>query len=119
MKAFVVFSVAMCLGSSSIYAQETCYRGVCFPAGDVSFADVVIRYLPDYNGGCAPTHPNFTDPVSSLGPPDYEPTGCGTCEGSVSLGNGGLLEVAFVNNLLTNSGDSADDLHIFEVGPAT
>jgi hypothetical protein len=114
----IVLFITIVLVPDSLFAQETCYRGVCFPNGDVSFADEVIRYIPDYNGGCAPTHANFIDPISSLGPPDYEPVSCSSCVGSVSLGNRGLLEVGFVDNLLTNSGDTVNDLHIFEIGPA-
>jgi hypothetical protein len=37
--------------------------------------------------------------------------------GSVTLGHGGLLELLFTDNFLTNSGDGQNDLHIFEVGP--
>ena len=38
--------------------------------------------------------------------------------GSLSLGLGGLVEVRFTDNVLTNSGTSEDDLHIFEIGAA-
>ena len=37
--------------------------------------------------------------------------------GSVSLGDGGLIELEFTDNLLTNSGNADFDIHIFEVGP--
>jgi len=99
-----------------LHAVETCYDGICFPGGDVSFADIVIRYDASYSGGCTPTHSNFLNPDESIGPPNYSGGGTGT--GSVSLGSGGLLEVRFVDNALTNSGDGGMDLHIYEVGPA-
>lgn len=110
---FFILLVACC---PPAWAQETCYSGVCFPQGDISFADEVIRYIPSYSGGCVPWHKNFIDPAESLGPPDY--TGGGTGFGAVSLGTGGLLEVKFRDNVLMNSGDSSHDLHVFEVGPA-
>jgi hypothetical protein len=37
----------------------------------------------------------------------------------VSIGDGGLLELGFVDNVLTNSGNNGvRDLHIFEIGPS-
>lgn len=94
--------------------QSSTYSGITFPQGDVSFADAVLKYDPLYAGGPGPTHVNFIDPLKALGPPDYP--GGNNQPGSVSLGDGGLIELAFNDNLLTNSGDSAPDLHVFEVG---
>lgn len=88
------------------------FGGIDFPNGVSSFADSVLTYNNLFGPGPAPTSANYLNPAMSLGPPDYsDPTG------SVSLGRGGLLEVAFVDNVLTNSGDATLDLHIFEIGP--
>lgn len=94
--------------------QSSTYSGILFPEGDVSFADVLLKFDPLYQGGPGPTHANFIDPLKAIGPPDYSGGNGGT--GAVSLGNGGLIELGFSDNLLTNSGDAAHDLHIFEVG---
>ncbi|MEL6109225.1 MAG: CARDB domain-containing protein, partial [Planctomycetota bacterium] len=75
------------------------------------FADAVLRYDPDYSGGNVPT--SATDPNEALGSPDYPANG----SGFVSLGQGGLIELAFTNNRLTNSGTEKTDLKIFEIGP--
>ncbi len=91
------------------------FGGIEFPQGVASFADEVVEYDPHHSGGAVPSNPNFTDPAEALGPPDYSGGSTGT--GSVSLGSGGRLTLKFTNNKLTGSGDSADDLHIFEVGP--
>src|SRR5690606_2395593 len=67
-----------------------------------------------HSGGPGPTHTDFIDPLKALGAPDYSGGNFGT--GAMSLGDGGLIELAFNDNLLTNSGDGAHDLHVFEVG---
>jgi hypothetical protein len=111
-------TLGLTLGAMSlpIFAVPTSYDGITFPDGDVSFADFVIRYDNAYGGGTIPTDPNFLDPDAALGPPDYpDPSAPGT--GSVSLGSGGLIQLLFWNNSLTNSGDTDDDLHVFEIGP--
>lgn len=89
------------------------FGGIEFPQGLSSFADALIRYDPLYSGGSAPTHPDFIDPLDALGAPDSAPP-----VGSISLGHGGLIELGFVDNVLTNSGDSSLDLHVFEIGTA-
>ncbi|MEW5852109.1 MAG: hypothetical protein AB2A00_25195 [Myxococcota bacterium] len=71
-----------------------------------SFADEVIQYEPTFSGG--PT-PRNRSPERAVG----KPRGGGH---DVSLGRGGLMELAFLDNLLTNSGDARPDLHVFEVG---
>ena len=93
------------------HAQPTTYDGITFPQGDISFADQVISYQPDFDGGPVPTSPNFIDPAQALGPPDY--TGS---VGSVSLGDGGRITLRFTDNALSASGDDTPDLHIFEIG---
>ena len=89
------------------------HGGIDFPAGDCSFADMVIRIVP---GDPRPTNDRFTDPEKATGAPDY--TGGNNGLGSVALGPGGLLELAWVDNFLANSGDARGDLHVFEVGDA-
>ncbi len=107
----IVFSVLLLIpvGSEDVSAKK--FGGIDFPGGASSFADIVIKYVPTFGGGSAPTLPNFINPDASLGPPDFV-----NPSGSVSLGSGGLLEVRFVDNVLTNSGDASLDLHIFEIG---
>lgn len=90
------------------------FGGVEFPGGAASFADEVLRYDSLFTGGPGPTTPS-TDPTTALGPPDFT-GGDATFGFDVTLGVGGILELAFLDNVLTNSGSSADDLIIFEVG---
>lgn len=92
----------------SANAGAVVYDGVDFPDGPVSFADAVVNY----NQGSLVSSP-WDDPTAALGIPD-DP-GSGT---SVSLGRGGSLLLQFTDNSLTTSGDSTEDLWIFEVGPA-
>ena len=106
--AFVVWSMTLLAGS----AHAIPFGGIEFPQGESSFADGVIRFDPLFGGGPAPTDPRFTDPLAALGVPDFAAN-----VGSVSLGRGGLIELAFIDNVLTNSGDDGFDLHVFEVGP--
>jgi hypothetical protein len=108
--------MAVVLSAGSV-AKAIMYGGIEFPDGAVSFADSVLTYTPLFGGGPGPTHPNATDPMESLGIPDFPGGGGPGDPGAVSLGNGGLLEVLFTDNLLTNSGDAMLDLHVFEVGP--
>lgn len=115
--------MSVLLSGPSAVAQTTCYdrsqqphTPVCFSQGDISFADYVIRIDLDHSGQttgpCIPTDANSLDPAAALGVPDYA-HGVGT----VSLGKGGLLEVGFLDNVLTNSGDSGTDVWVFEDGP--
>ncbi|GIW99402.1 MAG: hypothetical protein KatS3mg111_2735 [Pirellulaceae bacterium] len=94
----------------------TIYEGLVFDNGNLAFADAVVRYRPDANGGPVPIA-GLDDPSEALGAPNFagggEPQ---PGEGAVSLGNGGQLVVQFTNNFLTGSNDSAPDLAVFEVG---
>ncbi len=93
-------------------AYAVIYGGIDFPQGISSFADKVIKYDPLFNRGPAPST-NFQDTNKALGAPDYVSN-----SGYVSLGRGGLIELLFTNNILSNSGNNGKtDLHIFEVGP--
>jgi len=86
--------------------------GIDFPAGSASFADAVLRYDPLFQDGPSVASP-FDDPTRALGRPDVT---SGVGAGFLSLGLGGLVELLFVDNVLTNSGDSTHDIHVFEVG---
>ena len=112
----VVLWVVMVIAAAVVpAARAEIFGGVEFPAGGASFADVARRYDPHFGGGDGPTDPDFMDSRVAVGAPDYSGGSGGT--GAVSLGSGGVLELAFVDNLLTNSGTATPDLHIFEVGP--
>jgi hypothetical protein len=71
------------------------------------YADAVIRYDPLHSGGPAPI-PLVQDAAAALGSP--------TNPAFVSLGSGGLLELAFLDNVLTNGASTAPDLWIYEIG---
>jgi hypothetical protein len=100
--------------ASLIFVQATSatvYLGVDFPLGERSFADAVLRHDPLFSGGPAPT-PEVNDPTQALGPPPSGPR-----PGSnryVSMGHGGLIELGFVNNLQSNSGDASPDMMVVE-----
>jgi hypothetical protein len=103
--------VAMMAALSATAAGAEVFGGIDFPGGSSSFADSWLRFECLYNGGpCATLSQN---PEWALGPPDNAP-GAGE---ELTLGRGGLVELGFTDNALTNSGDSSLDLHIFEVGP--
>lgn len=101
-------SVLSILCISSSYAES--FGGIEFPDGIASFADAVILYDPMYSGGPSPS--DNLDPATALGPPQGY-----SADDFVALGRGGMLELAFTNNYLVNSGDESEELHIFEVGP--
>ena len=109
----VVLTCLVVMGVSQARAEM--FGGIDFPQGAASFVDVVISYEPSFGGGPEPTHGNFVDPTSALGPPDHSGGSRGT--GAVSLGKGGRITLKFTDNLLTGSDDNSPDLHIFEVGP--
>ncbi len=102
--------------------------GPDLPNGAVSFADSVTSFAPgivfDPAKGDVP-FPAFLDAGNTLGILDVT-TGTGincffdqTTDNCLfaSLGVGGILIVEFVDNRLTGSGDAADDLWIYEIGP--
>lgn len=92
--------LAFALVAASAMAAE--YDGVEIPEGATSFADEVTAYVPG---------PNVTgvhgDSQNVLGEPDGS---------AVSLGQFGTLTIKFTDNSLTTSGDSDNDLWIFEGG---
>lgn len=104
---------------SSFSAQATLINGIDFPDGEVSFADAVVSYSPDAGGSAQPT-PAYQGAENALGLPDYDGQNfCSDTEDCsfVSLGDGGSIVLRFINNVLTGSDNSDDDLWIFEIGP--
>ncbi len=77
------------------------------------YADAWLFYDPHFGGGPAPTAP-YQNPARALGAPD-EPGPPDPYY--LTLGRGGLVRLAFVDNLLTNSASAATDLRIYEIGP--
>ena len=94
----------------AVHASATPIGGIEFPQGAISFADLVVSYMPGSDVGGT-----YMGPAEALGMPDYNDS---VQEGAVSLGKGGSLTVAFTDNSLTTSGDSAGDLWVFEIGSA-
>lgn len=96
--------------------RPTVEGGQVFPAGNLSFADLVVDYNNLAAGGPAPIA-GLDNGDDALGIPNF--TGSGEPlpnENVVSLGAGGQLTVQFTNNFLTGSGNADPDLMIFEVG---
>ncbi len=105
MKKSILATILLALAFTT-NSQAVIYGDIDFPQGALSFADEVHSYTAGSDVGAG-----WNDPTQALGTPNY--TGSGT---AVSLGDGGVLIVKFVDNLLTASGTTAADLHIFEVG---
>ncbi len=98
-------------------AQTTCYedRGVevCFPQGDISFADAVVAYEM---GDPKPIE-LVRFPEKSLAPPDWDPavsTNTSVAQNYVTLGCGGTLTLRFTDNALIDV--DGPDLYVFEIG---
>jgi len=93
-------------------ASAVTFGGVDFPGGAASFADAVVDYSPVIKNG----EPDAAHRVSAeaLGIPDFT---SGPGVDFVSLGDGGSITLQFTDNSLTGSGNSDDDLWIFEIGP--
>jgi hypothetical protein len=105
---------ALSLAAST--AQAEIIGGVEFPQGDISFADAVVSYT--LNPASIPAVV-YQGPSNAIGAPDYTGASCASQAACsfVSLGAGGALVLQFTNNVLTGSGNTNDDLWIFEVGP--
>lgn len=102
--------VALLAGTSN---TTNIYGGKSFPAGSASFADGVLSYQPAANGGPTPSVP-FDNPGAASGVPDSQGV---VGPRTVSLGRGGALELAFLDNRLVNSGTASADLAVFLSGP--
>jgi hypothetical protein len=113
-KKTALHSALSCLGLLfSVAATAEVFHGVEFPGGISSFADSVVSYNPAFGGGAVPTAP-YQDTSQALGAPNYPE---GTDPAYVSLGAGGRIVLKFTNNSLTGSGNSDQDLWVFEIGP--
>ncbi|MFN8641186.1 MAG: myxococcus cysteine-rich repeat containing protein [Candidatus Binatia bacterium] len=100
-------------------AMAVVYDGSTSPPGRAS-ADAVISSQPASAAGRFPLIPT-TSTRRALGHPDYVPDAGGSGgefngTGAYALGNGGRLELWFVDNVITNSATAAADLAIFERG---
>ena len=103
-----------CLGLLfSVSASAVPFHGVEFPGGEASFADSVFSYDPAFGGGAVPAA-TFQNAAQALGVPNFPE---GADPEYVSLGAGGRIVLRFTNNSLTGSGNSNEDLWIFEIGP--
>jgi len=74
---------------------------------DATFAEEVVQYDPTF-GGLKPAR--NMDPKRALTKPNGK-------SDDVTLGKGGLLELAWVTRVMINSGDELPDLRIHEAGP--
>ena len=117
MKRHLFFSlIAVFILSLSGNVCAATYGGVDFPGGIVSFADEVVIYSPAISQVGDPSAP-YRVPEKALGAPDFDDNETNGID-YVSLGRGGSIVLRFTNNSLTGSGNSANDLWIFEIGPA-
>ncbi len=119
-------------GGLCAHAQTTCSPNIApgtsfgaqyaggpftFASGAAVFADAVLGY----NNLGAPMLPSFADPCAAVGIPDYSPNpgsshSAQNASGATSLGEGGQIELGFIDNILTNSATSAADLFVFQGG---
>jgi hypothetical protein len=97
----------------SASAAAVPFHGIEFPGGAASFADSIVSYNPAFSGGAVPSA-TFQDASQALGAPNFPE---GAVPQYVSLGAGGRVVLRFTNNSLTGSGNSNEDLWIFEIGP--
>jgi len=108
--SFCIAATALFLASSA-HAASVTYRGITFPGGDASFADAVVADSVNLGQGTTiPSGAPNGNPAEALGMPSAN-------QAAYTLGVGGSIVLQFTDNSLTGSGDSAFDLHIFEVGP--
>ena len=104
------------ISAQAVYIGNT-QGGTDFPQGAFSFADAVIDYSPGIVGD-NPSVPH-SGATNALGVPDFGgDIPCTTQETCtfVSLGDGGSITLQFLDNKLTGSGTTDQDLWIFEVG---
>ncbi len=115
MRRATIVALLVLIGAGQV--EAVILGAIPLPGSSANFADLVIEYDPLHSGGPGPTIPTATDADDALGIPDFPPGGGVGTPGAVSLGHGGLLELLFADVLMTNTGDSASDLYIIEVGP--
>lgn len=102
--------IGLLMMSFNVFANPLLVQGVSFPKGPISFADEVVEYKVG-SGSDTP----FDKPNAVIALPNGNVCQDGKCP-SFSLGKHGFITIKFNDNYLTTSGDSSDDLWIFEVG---
>ena len=132
-KSHLLVISGICIGAINV-ANATTFPNISgpgpdLPNGEASFADAVTIFEPgivfDTDLGTDVPLDAFLGPQNTLGIPDVTVQTAIQCAldqnqencNFTSLGVGGSLTVEFVDNRLTGSGDSADDLWIYEIGP--
>ncbi len=115
--ATVLLAAALVIPAAPAAAQAKCYvdRGVkvCFPKGDISFADEVVSFTP----GKPPATANVSLPKHALGPPNnVRRAHWKKSWNAVSVDCGGTIVLRFLDNVLTDV--PGPDLYVFEVGTA-
>ncbi len=105
MRTFALRAALFC-GIGAFFAADgraELINGIEFPSGASSFADSVCRFDPLFGGGNRPAQ---WDPGRILGTPTLFVT--------QSIGNGGLIELKFDDNLLRGDGAATPDLYVGE-----
>jgi len=95
---------AIGVGTWGVEALAEPFGGVEFPLGAKSFADRVVSASPGEGT-------EWSDATRALGPPDHTDD---LRTSSMSLGNGGSVVLAFLDNYLVDR--PGPDLYVFEVG---
>ncbi|MEM0947900.1 MAG: hypothetical protein AAGK37_10870 [Pseudomonadota bacterium] len=103
-----ISTLAILALAQSASAEGVNFDGFSFKDAEREFASRVVAFRP---GSPAATENSFLDPSNATGVPNYK-----SRKGAVSLGNGGVLVVAFDETPLRPGGDSSPDLVVFEVG---
>jgi outer membrane protein OmpA-like peptidoglycan-associated protein len=112
--AFVACGATAAAQDASKTYTDSRGRQIVFRLGDASFADEVVSFTV---GTPAPRDIRWAAPMSSLGPPDYNPRRLDpTAPSNVVVGCAGTLTVRFTDNVLVDVPGA--DLYVFEVGPA-
>ena len=129
-KSFIQLKDYFELVSTRVSPSEapTRFRGIEFPLGDLSFADLVVGYDPGFGSGSVPRNADGLNPLAALWHPlETEPGDTSFSgeqeefdtrfkQGFVSLGDGGRLTLKFLDNELSGSGTVQPDLYVFETG---
>ncbi|NNU15890.1 PEP-CTERM sorting domain-containing protein [Parvularcula sp. ZS-1/3] len=111
MKRLLAASAAIAAAFGAANAAPLVFDGITFDDGDAAFADAVVSFTP---GDPAATAAGTQDPQNAVGRPDAPSTTNGN--NYVSLGRGGEIVLQFTDNAVIASGDSSDDLYVFEIG---
>ena len=94
-------------------AVEEPFRG-CEGVEADFFAQDVLAYEPTEGGGAAPEREDVANPQRALGAPDYAPERVPL--GTVSIGEGGRLDLGFGDCAALTDGTAEPDLVLYEYG---